>query len=236
MVEGFAWQIAWIGDPTEAQITFCMPGKRNAAADKGKASTDQAELIVLEYLRKTNRPYSAIDISSNLNNLVSKAAAQKLLVKLAEDKVIETKTWGKLSVYYAKQMQTATVSAEDLAELDAGIEKLKSDIESLKKETRDLTTGLKQIQDTPQTSDLPGLLSQCEEETHSLQQKLDCITSGAAPLVSEEELQEAENSHKQMVKQWHSRKKLFQAMWAEVVEQVEKPKELEEKLGIEQDP
>lgn len=236
MVEGFAWQIAWIGDPTEAQITFCMPGKRNAAADKGKASTDQAELIVLEYLRKTNRPYSAIDISSNLNNLVSKAAAQKLLVKLAEDKVIETKTWGKLSVYYAKQMQTATVSAEDLAELDAGIEKLKSDIESLKKETRDLTTGLKQIQDTPQTSDLPGLLSQCEEETHSLQQKLDCITSGAAPLVSEEELQEAENSHKQMVKQWHSRKKLFQAMWAEVVEQVEKPKELEEKLGIEHDP
>ncbi len=213
-----------------------MPGKRNAAADKGKASTDQAELIVLEYLRKTNRPYSAIDISSNLNNLVSKAAAQKLLVKLAEDKVIETKTWGKLSVYYAKQMQTATVSAEDLAELDAGIEKLKSDIESLKKETRDLTTGLKQIQDTPQTSDLPGLLSQCEEETHSLQQKLDCITSGAAPLVSEEELQEAENSHKQMVKQWHSRKKLFQAMWAEVVEQVEKPKELEEKLGIEHDP
>jgi len=236
VVEGFAWQIAWIGDPTEAQITFCMPGKRNAAADKGKASTDQAELIVLEYLRKTNRPYSAIDISSNLNNLVSKAAAQKLLVKLAEDKVIETKTWGKLSVYYAKQMQTATVSAEDLAELDAGIEKLKSDIESLKKETRDLTTGLKQIQDTPQTSDLPGLLSQCEEETHSLQQKLDCITSGAAPLVSEEELQEAENSHKQMVKQWHSRKKLFQAMWAEVVEQVEKPKELEEKLGIEHDP
>lgn len=213
-----------------------MPGKRNAAADKGKASTDQAELVVLEYLRKTNRPYSAIDISSNLNNLVSKAAAQKLLVKLAEDKVIETKTWGKLSVYYAKQKQTATVSAEDLAELDAGIEKLKSDIESLKKETRDLTTGLKQIQDTPQTSDLPGLLSQCEEETHSLQQKLDCITSGAAPLVSEEELQEAENSHKQMVKQWHSRKKLFQAMWSEVVEQVEKPKELEEKLGIERDP
>ncbi|OLL25354.1 Homologous-pairing protein 2 [Neolecta irregularis DAH-3] len=64
---------------------------------------DEAEKIVLEYLRKQNRPYSATDISCNLHNSVTKASAAKVLALLEKQGEIAVKTYGKQSVYVIKQ-------------------------------------------------------------------------------------------------------------------------------------
>lgn len=45
---------------------------------------EQSTALIVDYLRKQNRPYSATDISSNLKNRVTKAAAAKLLKDMDE--------------------------------------------------------------------------------------------------------------------------------------------------------
>lgn len=81
------------------------PTKKDAAPDKeAKLTPDQSTAIILDYLRKQNRPYSATDISANLKNRVTKTAAAKLLKDLHERKEIEGRAAGKQIVYHALQV------------------------------------------------------------------------------------------------------------------------------------
>jgi 26S proteasome regulatory subunit, ATPase 3, interacting protein len=53
-----------------------------------------ASNLVLSYLRKTNRPYSATDITNNLHNAVTKTSLQKILQQLVEAGTVYCKTQG----------------------------------------------------------------------------------------------------------------------------------------------
>lgn len=76
-------------------------------AEKGtKPTPEQSAALILDYLRKQNRPYSATDISTNLKNRVTKAAATKLLKDMHERKEIEGRSAGKQIVYHAIQVWT----------------------------------------------------------------------------------------------------------------------------------
>lgn len=54
--------------------------------------------IVLSYLRKQNRPYSATDIVNNLHNAVTKSVAQKVLQQLVEIGNVFCKTQGDVRI------------------------------------------------------------------------------------------------------------------------------------------
>jgi len=56
-----------------------------------------ASNLVLSYLRKQNRPYSATDITNNLHNAVTKSTAQKILQQLVEAGGVSCKTQGQNS-------------------------------------------------------------------------------------------------------------------------------------------
>ena len=71
---------------------------------EAKLTPEQSATLILDYLRKQNRPYSATDISANLKNRVTKAAAAKLLKDLHERNEIEGKAAGKQIVYHAIQV------------------------------------------------------------------------------------------------------------------------------------
>src|SRR5271169_1313234 len=60
----------------------------------GPADECLANSLVLSYLRKQNRPYSATDITNNLHNQVSKSTAQKVLQELVEAGGVHCKTQG----------------------------------------------------------------------------------------------------------------------------------------------
>jgi 26S proteasome regulatory subunit (ATPase 3-interacting protein) len=74
------------------------------AEKEAKLTPEQSAALILEYLRKQNRPYSATDISSNLKNRVTKAAAAKLLKDMHERNEIEGRAAGKQIVYHAIQV------------------------------------------------------------------------------------------------------------------------------------
>jgi len=82
------------------------PTKKDA--DKGekeaKLTPEQSAALIMDYLRKQNRPYSATDISSNLKNRVTKAAAAKLLKDMHERNDIEGRAAGKQIVYHVIQV------------------------------------------------------------------------------------------------------------------------------------
>lgn len=72
---------------------------------EAKLTPEQSATVVLDYLRKQNRPYSATDISTNLKNRVTKAAAAKLLKDMHERNEIEGRAAGKQLVYHAIQVR-----------------------------------------------------------------------------------------------------------------------------------
>lgn len=71
---------------------------------EAKLSPEAAADLMLNYLRKQNRPYSATDISANLKNRVTKATAAKILKDMHERKDIEGRAAGKQIVYHAVQV------------------------------------------------------------------------------------------------------------------------------------
>jgi 26S proteasome regulatory subunit (ATPase 3-interacting protein) len=63
--------------------------------------------LILTYLRRQpSRPYSAVDISANLKNRVTKTSAAKILKDLHERGEIAGCTQGKQSVYHALQVRS----------------------------------------------------------------------------------------------------------------------------------
>ncbi|QSL64445.1 hypothetical protein MERGE_001746 [Pneumocystis wakefieldiae] len=91
---------------------------------KAQSNKKDEESLVLDYLRKTNRPYSATDICLNLHNAVTKTALAKILTSLTERGEIRCKTYGKQSIYVIDQEQFENPSSEELATMDARIEEL----------------------------------------------------------------------------------------------------------------
>lgn len=73
---------------------------------EAKLTPEQSAALILDYLRKQNRPYSATDISANLKNRVTKAAAAKLLKDMHERNEIEGRAAGKQLVYHPIQVWT----------------------------------------------------------------------------------------------------------------------------------
>lgn len=55
--------------------------------------------IILGYLEKVNRPYSANDILLNLHKECGKSVVQKALDYLVDEKKVQEKTYGKQKVY-----------------------------------------------------------------------------------------------------------------------------------------
>jgi hypothetical protein len=76
----------------------------STATDNAKLTPAQSSSLILSYLQQQNRPYSAIDISANLKNRVTKTAAVKLLKDLHERGEIEGRVAGKGVVYHAVQV------------------------------------------------------------------------------------------------------------------------------------
>ncbi|KAI0715743.1 TBPIP-domain-containing protein [Cerioporus squamosus] len=64
----------------ETMATKAKASETKVAVLKGK----DAEEKVLEYMKRMNRPFGAVDVSANLKGAVPKTAAQKILVALAE--------------------------------------------------------------------------------------------------------------------------------------------------------
>ncbi|KIW02908.1 uncharacterized protein PV09_05956 [Verruconis gallopava] len=209
-----------------------MPSKKEKVE---KLSASAQEDLVLKYLKQQNRPYSATDISANLHNQVTKNNAQKILTKLHEAKKIVGRFSGKQSVYHAIQDPEDSTTPEELAEMDAQIQKTRDETEALVVQIRSLRAELAQLNSSLSNADLQAQIAEMEAEKTDIEGRLAALRSGNAKPVSREERARVDAELKMLEKCRVAREKIVRDMWDLVSDMVPKEEweELKEDFGIE---
>ncbi|RPA98838.1 homologous-pairing protein-like protein 2 [Choiromyces venosus 120613-1] len=212
-----------------------MPPKKEK---KEQVTGDQASSLVLEYLRQQNRPYSAIEISANLHNAVTKPAATKILKELDERGVIEGRASGKQVVYHIIQDPKDLASPEELKAMDMETEAVKQEIGGLKAELRALQSTLNTLKAAPTAASLLETVALLEAEIQNLQIRLEPLRSSAVKPVSAEEKATISNEHTRLQKILKGRKNQFKEFWDTICDGCvdANPNDLWERLGLEEDP
>ncbi|KND03717.1 uncharacterized protein SPPG_01179 [Spizellomyces punctatus DAOM BR117] len=207
--------------------------KKPAPTAKG----DEANDVILKYLKKQNRPYSAVDVFNNLGGQVGKSNVLKALTALAEEKQIHAKLNGKQWVYVAKQDDLQVPSKEDLDAMDSKIAKLKDELAALKEETREAQAVLNGLTNSLTNEQIEQRLRELKEENSKLEERLSSLRSRSTrQQLSAEDRKRIDKNLEAMQKEWRKRKRMFNDMWAAVTENIQGSlAEFRETVGVETD-
>ncbi|KAI8586558.1 Tat binding protein 1-interacting protein-domain-containing protein [Geranomyces variabilis] len=205
--------------------------------EKKVASGKEANDVVLQYLKKQNRPYSAADVFNNLGGQVGKTVVVKALATLAEEATIHGKANGKQWVYVAKQDEMETPSKELMDEMNLKLSQLKDQNAVLQEEIKALQSELSTLNSSLTDDQIQAKLLTLNAENEKMEERLVTLRSGDAPAqLSDKEIKAADTKLEKMRKEWRSRKRLFSDMWGAVTESVPGSiEEFREAVGIETD-
>ncbi|KAG1836384.1 TBPIP-domain-containing protein [Suillus tomentosus] len=211
-------------------------------ASKAKSSDvkvlkgQEAEDAILQYLKRMNRPFGAVDVAANLKGAVPKAATQKILVALAERGEIVQKTYGKTSFFVANQASIDTVPADKLTELEVECKTVEDSNNVLAVEVKAITAELSKLKNCPTDEELEAQIASTKKEIAQLTDRLVPLRSGA-PLISAEELVKIDADWAKWRAEWTRRRKVFMTFWQLATDSLP-PQEAEillEDLGMEFD-
>ncbi|PGH16105.1 hypothetical protein AJ80_05320 [Polytolypa hystricis UAMH7299] len=224
-----------------------MAPRKEKAEKAEKATGADGTAMILDYLRQQKyrfsvvaayRPYSAIDITANLHNKVTKGYTIKALKGLHERKEIEGRAAGKQLVYHAIQDPVEEITPEQLAAIDKEIEAQKEYIEGAKKREKCLKSELAVLSARVSTVDLHADVSNLEAEKESVVKNLVSLQAGSskARVVSDDERLRVEKEWKVWERNVLVRKRICRELWekcTEVLPEGTSKAELWESLGLE---
>ncbi|OAX34742.1 TBPIP-domain-containing protein [Rhizopogon vinicolor AM-OR11-026] len=196
----------------------------------------EAEDAILQYLKRMNRPFGAVDVAANLKGAVPKATTQKILVALAEKGEIVQKAYGKTSFFVANQASIDSVPTEKLAELEVECKMIEESNNALAVEVRAITTELSKLKNCPTDEELNAQIASAKEAIARHIERLVPLRSGA-PLISAEELAKVNVDWRKWHTEWIRRRKVFMTFWQLATDSLP-PQDAEtliEDLGIEFD-
>ncbi|KAK3117147.1 hypothetical protein LTR53_001804 [Teratosphaeriaceae sp. CCFEE 6253] len=202
---------------------------------ESKLTPDQSAALMLDYLRKQNRPYSATDISTNLKNRVSKAAAAKLLKDMHERKEIEGRAAGKQIVYHTIQDEADEDTLEQLQKLDDETSRLRDETTALRAEEKELRNALRGDASRVPLSELRTSVAAFEHDKAEMASRLAKLKSGSVKPIGAEERDKIITEHRRWQRLAAARKRIRRELWAELTGFVDKAKieEVKEELGLE---
>ncbi|KAJ1935460.1 PSMC3 interacting protein [Linderina macrospora] len=208
-----------------------MPPKKGNSSSS--SSSDEAKTIC-DYLIRSNRPYSANDISSQLHGLVSPAGAKKILNELADDNKIQRKVNGKQLVFFAIQSDIDVPSIEEAEQEQEKIMQLEEELAERKEQSKVLSGKLHALTNALTDDQMRERIAQLSMEVAENEQRLENLRRGE--VISPEEKEKIETAHSAMVKHWAKRKRLFKNIENAIAEGYPgKMKDLFAELGIETD-
>ncbi|KAI8609896.1 putative tbp-1 interacting protein [Chytriomyces sp. MP71] len=191
-------------------------------AKKQKTDDDEASAAILKYIQAQNRPYSTLDVFTNLHQKYGKTQVTKVLAQLAENKEITAKTFG---------------NPEAAREMDAKIAALKEDLIGLRSEVSAKEKALASLTNSQTNDGLQSTLeSLTQEQNQKLQDRLDGLRNGSRKLTVADK-QKADKQLEVFRKHWRVRKALFRDAWNTISETLDrkKAKDMLEDMGIETD-
>jgi len=200
-----------------------------------KKSEEEASEAVLAYLTKQNRPYSAVDIFSNLHKEFGKTAVQRSLEKLASKGIITEKINGKQKVYAPKQDQFADYDENEVKKIDEKIRLSQEKLKHLQETLKSQESELRNVNSTLTTEDAKARLTELTNKCNRHQERIKNIKS-ATNHVTPEEKDKIYKEHKLFVQSWRKRKRMATDILNSILEGYPKPKkQLIEDVGIETD-
>ncbi|KAF8070814.1 Tat binding protein 1-interacting protein-domain-containing protein [Lyophyllum atratum] len=196
----------------------------------------EAEDKVLEYLKRMNRPYGAVDVAANLKGAVPKVATQKILVALAEKGQLVQKTYGKTTFFVINQSTIDSVSADALANLETEQKAVDEENKILAIDLRTANLELTKLKMAPSDHELDIQIGETSKILTSLSARLQPLRSGA-PLISEAELVLVNAEWTKWRAEWIKRKKVFTTFWQLATDALppQDAASLAEDLGVELD-
>ncbi|KAJ0389953.1 hypothetical protein P43SY_011631 [Pythium insidiosum] len=135
-------------------------------------------------MRKTNRPYSMLNVFENLHRAVAKTALTKILDDLVDAGELASKTYGKAKIYYMNQDKLPIPSEEERQDVEAQIKQVEADCVAVEQELKAAESALAGINSQISDADLEKTLAQLEEEAVALQAKLETLERPDRPPVS----------------------------------------------------
>ncbi|KAI0706960.1 TBPIP-domain-containing protein [Earliella scabrosa] len=203
-----------------------------AAVLKGKEAEDK----VLEYMKRMNRPFGAVDVAANLKGAVPKTAAQKILVALAEKGELVQKTCGKTTFFVANQANLEDMPAEKLGALEAEYKETDEANKLLAAEVKSLGAELAKLKNTPTDSELVAEIDRVSTSIRKAQAHLEPLRAGTR-LISAEETAQLDGEWTRWRAEWVRRRKIFNTFWSLATDALtpQQATELGEDLGVELD-
>ncbi|KAF5870727.1 putative tbp1-interacting protein tbpip protein [Botrytis fragariae] len=205
--------------------------------EKVKAVTgDEAQEVLLEYLSRENRPFSAGDISGNLHGKVTKTLTDKLLKELCNSGLINGKGTngdgkGSQWVYWALQDPNSSLSPEQLAEMDSQIQDLQGRLPELKMDARKLNIQLAGMKKEMGVQELKDKIEKLEEGKREKEERLRELREGK-DVVRKEEVERVEREFAYWGKMRGVRKRGFEGVEGMLLEGMSR-EDVWEKAGIE---
>ncbi|XP_070566002.1 homologous-pairing protein 2 homolog [Ptychodera flava] len=200
-----------------------------------KSKDAGAAKAILNYLNTQNRPYSAVDIFSNLHKEFGKTVVVRVLEDLAKDGKIKEKVYGKQKVYAPDQSQFPTVDEKELKSMEEKIRQLNGKLQQSQSDCRKYDSELHALNSAMTTEEAKTKLAQVSKECTQYQERIDKLKS-ADNHVSPEEKDKIYKEHKVYVKEWRKRKRMATDITNAILEGYPKTKKmLFEDIGIETD-
>ncbi|KAF4318193.1 hypothetical protein BBO99_00007437 [Phytophthora kernoviae] len=147
----------------------------NKAPPAKPMSASEAEVAVLDYMRKTNRPYSLLNVFENLHRAIAKPSLTKLLDNLVTKEELVSKTYGKAKIYYMNQNKLPVPSEEERVALEEQIKTTTGDCGALEQELKSTEATLAGITSQISDADLDLAIKQLDEEASTLEKKIEAL-------------------------------------------------------------
>ncbi|KAB8269638.1 TBPIP-domain-containing protein [Aspergillus minisclerotigenes] len=213
-----------------------MKEKGQSEKMPNNGTVNDGPTLVLDYLRKQNRPYSATDVSANLHNKVTKTYAAKVLRELHQSQKVEGRASGRQAVYHALQKRADESTLERMVVLDNHILQLQEQLTDLKGYVKRARAELATLRATPLAFDLQESINQLQVEKETTFAILTQSQGTSAKEVDEEGRTITKRVWECWQKRVNLRRKVCRDLWRRCLEMVDKDvtrEELWELLGLE---
>ncbi|KAG7395164.1 PSMC3 interacting protein [Phytophthora boehmeriae] len=199
-------------------------------------SAGEAEAAVLDYMRKTNRPYSLLNVFENLHRAIAKPSLTKLLDNLVTKEELASKTYGKAKIYYMNQNKLPVPSEEERVALEEQIKTVTGECSGLEQELKTAETTLAGITSQISDADLDAALKQLDEEASSLEKRIETLDRPDQAPVSPGRKDALKRKFTTYRTAWVSRKRIAMDGVNQIADGMEKkPKAVMDLCGIETD-
>ncbi|KAG9220963.1 hypothetical protein CCMSSC00406_0002437 [Pleurotus cornucopiae] len=196
----------------------------------------EAEDKILEYMKRMNRPFGAVDVAANLKGAVAKTVTQKLLVSLAEKGALVQKLYGKTTFFVANQANIASVPDEEIATLEAERKQVEEENSLKAAEAKALINEFARLKSTPTNDELDTQIADTKAAIAKALTRLRPLRGGAT-LVSADDIAQIDTEWVKWRAEWTRRRKIFTSFWQLATDALppQDASALAEDLGIEFD-